>query len=164
MAAAPCPPWVLLGRPHNRRTGTGLPRPRCEVGAQETGSRKVSRGPASSEVPGLGRPPRLLCPAGSGDVFPAGPRQDNAPCVRPRRGPATLPTGRKRRRGHDLRGAPPPGTRTLSPSRPPALAHSGRWGTAAGTAPPLNHRGAAKGEPERSPPRWGGWGGLPWGL
>ena len=45
MAAAPCPPRVLLGHPHTPQAGTaGRPRPRCEVRAQETSSSKVSRG------------------------------------------------------------------------------------------------------------------------
>lgn len=74
---------------------------------------------------GLGRTPEPPCPAVAGvgcqhpdspghplagmeEVLPAGLRQNNAPCVQPQRAPATLPTGRKRRRGRGLRGAPTP--------------------------------------------------------
>lgn len=89
--------------------------------------------PAPSEVAGLGRLPEPLCSAVAGagcrcpaspgrrplagmeEVLPAGPRQNKAPCVRPQRVPAALPTGRKRQRGHGLRGAPP------HPLRPPGL-------------------------------------------
>lgn len=126
MAAAPCPPWVLLRHPHNHRAGSArLPWPRCEVGSQEANSSKVSRGQRQGGLVGLGRTPEPLCPAVAGvgcqhsespghplagmeEVLPAELRQNNAPCVQPQRALATLPTGRKRRRGHGLRGAPTP--------------------------------------------------------
>lgn len=95
--------------------------------------RRGHHGPAPSEVAGLGWLPVPLCSAMAGvgcrrpaspgrplarmeEVLPAGPQQNNAPCVRPQWVPATLPTGRKWRQGHGLRGAPPPGTCTLSPT------------------------------------------------
>lgn len=162
MAAAPCPPWMLLGHPHNHRAGSArLPWQRCEVGSQEASSSKVSRGqnqggrgtdghcgPAASEVVGLGQTSEPLCPAvvgvgcqhpdspghplaGMEEVLPAGPQQNNAPCVQPQRAPATLPTGRKRRRGHGLRGAP-------TPHHPPP----------SGTAPPRNRAGPLLAQPQ----------------
>lgn len=121
MAAAPCPPWVLLGHPHNHRAGRArLPWPRCEVGSQELSSSKVSRGQSrggrgtlrpccergaragpdtGAAVPscgGRGLPaPRVPGSplAGMEEILAGGPRQNNAPCVPPQRAPATLPTG-----------------------------------------------------------------------
>lgn len=158
MATALCPPWVLLGPPHNRRTGTGLPWPRCEVRSPETGSRKVSggpsgrrgyRGPASSEVPGLGRLPRLLRPA----VAAAGCRLP-APAGRPPAGMRGRLSGRVLAEQCAVCAAAA-GARHAAHGEEAAAGSRPAWGSSAGHPPPVTPPAAGPGAQRALGPR--GW-------
>ncbi|XP_061312697.1 proline-rich protein 7 isoform X1 [Pezoporus flaviventris] len=96
MAAAPCPPRVLLGHPHNRRAGSaGRPRPRFEVRSQEASFDKLPAAAGETAAGGAAAGAEPTC-AGAGAAALRGlwgqpPRHRHSPPPAPRAPPSSPP-------------------------------------------------------------------------